>query len=248
MTSSAAGLPPEYIAMLERDGHRNPAAFAHALANMFKGIDFAGKHVLEIGSGRGLLAIYMGLRGAHVLSMEPELAGATSGVIAQQRARVKAMGLSNVEVLNADFNTWDPGDSRFDVIVSRSSLNHLHASAHHAEHHRETYDTYVQVARRLRTMLVPSGSFVATDACRYAFFSGLREFGIRRPWQWKRSGVDWKHHQNPGTWRKIFLEAGFSAIQITYPAPYRLRALSPVVETAPANFFLQGMFVIRALR
>jgi 2-polyprenyl-3-methyl-5-hydroxy-6-metoxy-1,4-benzoquinol methylase len=81
MTSPQIELPPEYIAMLERDGHRNPPAFAHTLANMFRGIDFAGKRVLEIGSGRGLLAIYMGMRGAQVLSMEPEMVGATSGVI-----------------------------------------------------------------------------------------------------------------------------------------------------------------------
>ena len=248
MTPSASEFPPEYVAMLESDGHRNAPAFAYMLANMFKGIDFTGKRVLEIGSGRGLLAISMALRGAHVLSMEPELAGATSGVVAQQRDRVRALGLNNVEVLSADFNTWDPGNRRFDVIVSRASINHLYASAHHAEHHKETHDAYLQVARRLRGMLVPAGSFVATDACRYAFFSGLREVGIRRPWQWHRSGVNWRHHQNPGTWRKIFREAGFSSVQIAYPVPHRLRMLSPVVDTALANFFLQGMFVMRAQR
>ena len=241
-------LPAEYVAMLDSDGHQHPAAFAYMLARMFAGIDFSGKRVLEIGSGRGLLAIYMGLRGADVLSMEPELVGATSGVIAQQRARIKALGLRNVEVLHADFNTWDPGNSLFDVIVSRSSINHLYASAHHAEHHRETYDAYVGMATRLRTMLVPTGLFVASDACRYSFFSGLRDFGVRRPWQRKRSGVHWRHHQNPGTWARIFRQAQFSSVQVVYPAPYRLRMLGPVVETAVANFFLQGTFVMRARR
>jgi SAM-dependent methyltransferase len=248
MTPAAPELSPEYIAMLEDDGHRNPPAFAHMLSNMFRGIDFTDKRVLEIGSGRGLLAIYMAMRGARVLSMEPELVGATSGVIAQQEARVRALGLTNVEVLNADFNTWDPAGRRFDVIVSNASINHLYASAHHAEHHRETYDAYVRVAHRLRDMLAPAGSFVANDACRYAFFSALREFGIRRPWQWHRSGVDWRHHQNPGTWKKIFREAGFSSIELDYPAPYRLRSLTPVVDTAIANFFLQGAFILRAQR
>ena len=76
-------LPPEYVAMLARDGHDNPPAFAHALEDMFRGIDFTGRRVLEIGSSRGLLAIYMGMRGAQVLSMEPEMAGASSGVIAE---------------------------------------------------------------------------------------------------------------------------------------------------------------------
>jgi len=234
--------------MLERDGHRNPPAFAHTLANMFKGIDFTNKRVLEIGSGRGLLAIYMGMRGARVLSMEPEMVGATSGVIAQQEARLEALGMRNVEVVNADFNTWDPGDRTFDVIVSRASINHLYASVHHADHHKETYDAYLQVARRVRDMLVPGGIFVATDACRYAFFSGLRPLGIRRPWRLKRSSVDWRHHQNPGTWKKIFREAGFSDTQVAYPVSYRLRALRPLLDTAVANFFLQGAFILRAKR
>ena len=248
MTTSASGLPPEYIAMLKRDGHRNPAAFTHALADLFKGIDFAGKDVLEIGSGRGLLAIYMALRGAHVLSMEPELVGATSGVIAQQKGRVKALGLTNVEVLNADFNTWDPGDHLFDLIVSNASINHLYASEHHAEHHRETYEAYLRIARRVGDMLAPGGTFVATDACRYAFFSALRQFGIRRPWQWKRSSVDWRYHQNPSRWKRIFHDAGFGTVQIAYPVPYRLRGLRPLIDTAIANFFLQGAFILRARR
>ena len=248
MTSSKSEFPPEYIAMLTRDGHGNPPAFAHALANMFRGIDFAGKRVLEIGSGRGLLAIYMGMQGAQVLSMEPEMVGATSGVIAQQQARLAQLGMKNVEVVNADFNTWDAGERRFDVIVSRASINHLYASVHHAEHHKETYDAYLQVARRVHHMLAPGGVFVATDASRYALFSALRRFGVRRPWRWQRSTIDWRHHQNPSTWTKIFREGGFPTVEIAYPVPYRLRALEPIVDTAVANFFLRGAFILRAQR
>jgi len=248
MTSTRFELPPEYIAMLERDGHDNPPAFAHALADMFRGIDFTGKRVLEIGSGRGLLAIYMGMRGAQVLSMEPEMVGATSGVIAQQQARLAALGMRNVEVVNADFNTWEAGDRRFDVIVSRASINHLYASVHHADHHKETYDAYLRVARRVRGMLAPKGVFVATDASRYAFFSALRRFGVRRPWRLRRSSIDWRHHQNAGTWMKIFREAGFTTVQVAYPVPYRLRALKPLIDTAVANFFLRGAFILRAER
>lgn len=242
-------LPPAYLAMLERDGHQNPPAFAHALANLFEGTDLRGKPVLEIGSGRGLVAIYMGMRGAaHVLSMEPELVGATPGVIADQRARIAALGLKNVDVEVADFNTWEAGDRRFDVIVSWASINHLHESNQHAEHHRPTYDAYVRVAGRIRSMLAPDGTFIATDACRYGFFTGVRRLGIRRPWQWKRSGVDWRYHQNVGTWKKIFADAGFGTTAVDYPVPYRLRFAKPIVNTALANFFLHGAFILRARR
>jgi SAM-dependent methyltransferase len=249
MTSTAEPFPPQYVAMLSRDGHGNPPAFAHALQNVFRGIDFRGKRVLEIGSGRGLLAMYIGMRGAaEVLSMEPELVGATSGVIAEQRARLETLGLQNVVVVPADFNTWDPGAARFDVIVSRASINHLHESAHHAEHHEPTWNGYVGVARRIHGMLSPNGQFVATDACRYAFFTGLRRLGVRRPWNRKRSGVDWRHHQNPGTWIKIFRHAGFSQVTVHYPVPYRLKAAASVIDNRVANFFLTGGFILNARR
>jgi hypothetical protein len=47
---------------------------------------------------------------------------------------------------------------------------------------------------------------------------------------------------------KIFREAGFTTVQVAYPVPYRLRALKPLIDTAVANFFLRGAFILRAER
>lgn len=241
--------PPAYLQMMHKDGHHNPPAFAHALADLLRGVELRGKRVLEIGSGRGLLAIYMGMNGAaQVVSMEPEMFGATSGVIADQRARIAEIGLTNVEVVAADFNTWEAHGQTFDLIVSRASINHLHEANQHAEHHQPTFDAYVAVATRIKDLLAPGGLFLATDACRYAFFTGARRFGIRRPWNRKRTGVDWRYHQNPGTWQKIFAAAGFSDTAVNYPVPYPLRAWRPIVDTAIANFFLRGVFILKARR
>lgn len=249
VTASEFKVPAAYLAMLARDGHHNVPGFLHANAEMLRGLDLAGKRVLEIGSGRGLIAILIGLQGAaRVVSMEPELVGATSGVIADQRARIAQLALTNVEVVAADFNTWDSAGETFDIIVSRASINHLYASEHHALRHRDTYDNYLRVARHIHGLLAPGGVFIATDACRYGFFSLARRFGIRRPWKWSKSGVDWRHHQNPGTWRRIFLGAGFSRVGIRYPVPYPLRHLSSLVDSMIANFFLKGTFVLRAYR
>lgn len=240
-------VPPEYAAMAAKDGHENFPAFLHSITELFKGVDFEGKQVLEIGSGRGLMAAFMGLQGAsRVVSLEPEMVGATSGVIAQQRARLETLGLRNVEIVTADFNTWDSAGARFDVILSRASINHLYASDKHALHDRETYENYLRIAQKIHGLLRPHGVFIATDACRYAFFLGARAFGIRR--NPKRTGVDWRYHQNPRIWRRTFREAGFSQVEIEYPVPMRLQKLSPVINTSIANFFLKGTFILRAYR
>ena len=57
-------LPTQYLGMLARDGHANPAAFSYATNQLFRGVDLQGKRILEIGSGRGLMALLMGLHGA----------------------------------------------------------------------------------------------------------------------------------------------------------------------------------------
>lgn len=242
-------VPPSYVEMLVRDGHQNVPGFLHASAELLRDTPLAGRRVLEIGSGRGMMAILMALQGpSHVVSMEPELVGATSGVIADQRRRVEAFGLTNMSVEPADFNTWTCDNGAFDVIVSRSSLNHLYATDKHALRDRTTFDNYVVVASKIHRLLSPGGTFIATDACRYAFFTMSRNLGVRRPWRWKRTGVDWRHHQNPATWAAIFRKAGFRDVTVHFPVPYRLRAMAPLVDTAVANFFLKGSFILRAVR
>lgn len=242
-------LPTPFTALLKQDGHDSPEAFAHAMDRMFAGVRLEGARILEIGSGRGLLAIYLAQRGAaRVVSMEPEMVGATGGVVAEQRRRVAALGLGSVvEVLVADFNTWET-DERFDVIVSRASLNHLYASDQRAAYHYPTWAGYLAVARKIHARLSDHGVFVATDACRYSLFGLGRALGLRRPWDRKRSGVNWRHHQTPGTWRRVFLAAGFSAARVTYPVGYPMRRWAWLAGTRLANACLKGSFILHATR
>lgn len=238
----------QWMAHLAADGHHRPEAFAHAMARMFAGVDLRGKRVLEIGSGRGLLALWMAQQGAaRIVSMEPEMVGATGGVVAEQRRRVAAMGLEDViEVVVADFNTWETAET-FDVIVSRASINHLYASEHHAAYHAPTWDAYATVARKLHGLLVPGGVFVATDAGRYSLFGLGRQFGLRRPWRWKRSRVDWRHHQTPGTWQRLFQQAGFTT-RVTYPIGYPVRHLAWLLNNRIADGAMKGAFILHARR
>jgi SAM-dependent methyltransferase len=238
-----------YARMLAEDGHDNVPGFLHDAAHLYDGVSIAGRTVLEIGSGRGLMSIYTALRGAAtVVSMEPELVGSRNGMIELQRQRLDALGVHNVELLGADFNAWNPGSRRFDLVLSRASINHLFPATRNASADPGTFAGYVDVAARMRALLDPGGIALVTDASRYAFFTAVRDLGIRRPWNRVRTGVDWRHHQNPSAWAGIFRAAGFSAVTIRYPLPYRLRRLKGVVDTAPVNFFLKGSFILKAVR
>lgn len=236
---------PTFSDMLAEDGHHAPAAFLYGTGRLFTGVQLHGARALEIGSGKGLQAIYMARHGAHVTSLEPESVGSTSGVIALQRSRCASLRL-DVEIVAADFNTWET-DRQFDVILSRASINHLCPTTHHALYDRDTRVGYVTMLRRVHDRLAPGGVFIATDASRYAFFLLARKY-LTRPWDRRRFGVNWRHHQTPYTWRRLMREAGFRRVEIDYYVPYPLRGLAPLLRNHLAAFCHEGAFILRAHR
>lgn len=235
--------------MLEEDGHDNLDGYLHEAAHLFKGVPIAGRTLLEIGSGKGLMTMYAAMQGAaRIVSMEPEMIGSQAGMITLQQQRLDRLGIQTVEFLPADFNEWDPHGGTFGVVLCRAAINHLHASDQHALRHQRTYRGYLDIVRKMHRVTAPGGVVLITDACRYAFFTATRNLGIRRPWDLSKTGINWRHHQNPQTWAKIFRDAGFSSVDVRYPLPYRLRQFGGLVDTVTANFFLQGSFILRATR
>lgn len=237
-----------FEAMLREDKYGDLARYALGAERFFGPVALSGRRILEIGSGRGLTTMFLALQGAsRVVSMEPGLAGSRTGLQSIQQRRIEALGLQDVvELVDADFNTWDGGDRRFDIIVSESSINHLYESPHHALRHRETHDRYQVIWRKVRGLLAAGGVFCVSDACRYGFFSMTKRLGLRRPWDGKRLTTNWRIHQNAGVWSTIARESGFSSVEVDYPLPYPLRHLGPVVANPVVNFFLRARFILRA--
>ncbi|TWU55687.1 class I SAM-dependent methyltransferase [Rubripirellula reticaptiva] len=231
------------------DGHENPKRYRRYLRQLFGDVDLKGLRILEIGSGKGLISLHCGLAGAkHVISVEPEMEGSTSGVIAIQKERIKSLSLENVELRQQDFNSLDVAGGSIDLIVMIAVLNHLHETPHNASRNADAFDKYVAIAKKLHSLLDEGGSVVATDACRYCLWTQLRRVGWPRKWCLTQRTIDWKIHQQPAVWEKIFLAAGFSRFEVKYPVPNRLRYLEPLVNNSIGNFAVMGEFIFYAYK
>ncbi|HWE57259.1 MAG TPA: class I SAM-dependent methyltransferase [Acidimicrobiales bacterium] len=82
----------------------------------------AGARVAEIGCGTGQATIPMAERGWRVTCVE---LGATTAAYARRKLAHRA----DVEVINADFETWTPGRAGFDAIASFSAFHWLSQEA-----------------------------------------------------------------------------------------------------------------------
>lgn len=231
----------------DKDGHDNQPGYEYYLKQLLGGIDLTGKRVMEIGSGRGLLSLYCGLQGAEkVVSIEPEMDGSTSGVVQEQLDRIEAMGLKNVEMRREDFNEMEFETSEFDLIIMIAVLNHLHETPINAMKDQKVYDKYVEIVGSLHSLTRPGAVVVATDACRYCLWTHLRRIGYPRSLCLTQRTIEWEIHQQPKVWKQIFLDSGFSSVDISYPVPYRLRSLAPVVNTPIVNYAIKGEFILKA--
>jgi cyclopropane-fatty-acyl-phospholipid synthase len=80
-----------------------------------------GQHILELGCGWGSLSLFMAERlpGATIIAVSN-----STGQRAHIMAAARARGLTNLTVITADMNTFDPG-ARFDRVVSIEMFEHM---------------------------------------------------------------------------------------------------------------------------
>jgi 2-polyprenyl-3-methyl-5-hydroxy-6-metoxy-1,4-benzoquinol methylase len=106
--------------------------------------------VLDVGSGYGLVALYLALRapGRQLTAIELD-----SARVAVARASAEALGVTNVEFEAADVLAWcgTSGTRQFDAIYMIDVLHHLPAPA------------VAGLLGKLRTLLAPGGTLVIKD-------------------------------------------------------------------------------------
>ena len=208
------------------------------MESLFRGIDFAGKRVLDIGGGDGVYSFYAAAMGAReVICLEPEAAGSIGGELSmfeRLRAEMPDLPVKLVQRTVADFRD----DEGFDVVAMIASINHLDEEActrlpHDAGARRAYHQAFSHIAALTR----PGGRLVIADATRYNFFAML---GVKNP---LCPTIEWHKHQPPAVWAQLLREAGFAHPRVSWEPLYSLGStVQGLLSNPVAAWFLKSCF------
>lgn len=220
-------------------GYRSADRYRSRCKFLFKGLEFQGARVLDVGCGKGALALWAGLHGAsHVLGIEPEGDGSTQGTLAAFREATTELDLDGVVDARASFlEKLTFADGPFDIVVLFNVINHLDEEAVVELHASEdAVARYMTALRHLRSLMVAGGVLIVADCGRRNFWN---DFGLRNPLM---PTIEWHKHQQPGVWESLFRQAGFSRLDLRWSPMYPLGVVS---DNWPLHYFTISHFTLR---
>jgi len=178
---------------------------------LFKGIDFKGKKILDVGGGNGIYSYYAKSEGAsYCLNLEPFASGS-------KNVKIRDSEIEDDLRIDTQPHTFQEFEtqSKFDVIILHDSINHLDEENFSQIHKiKEAYTIYSRLISKMGKMLSKNGIVVISDCSRINFFGAL---GIRNP---VAPSIDWDIHQHPKILSKLFSENSFDLLKLRW-SPFK---------------------------
>lgn len=186
---------------------------------LFKGIDFNGKSVLDIGGGIGLFSYYAALKGAsNVVVMEPETDGSSAGMIQGFQGLKRLLGNPvNISLTTDVLETFDRRNNKFDIILMHNSINHIDEDACvNLPTDKAAQDKYLAYFDLLREVAKPGAILIVCDCANHNFWVKLLGRNPLAP------TIEWQKHQPPQFWAKLLAKRGFHHQSTKWSSPNML--------------------------
>ncbi|MDQ1284099.1 MAG: hypothetical protein QG620_447 [Patescibacteria group bacterium] len=196
------------------------------LKELFRGIEFSEKNILDIGAGTGMYSCYMAMNGAtKIVSLEPELEGSGNGYTAKFEDLKDNLGLNNVFLKSLTFQSFNNEEKKFDIILLHHSINHLDEDACiNLKKSEEAREIYRKIFEKLYLISSSQARIIIADCSSKNIFSMLK---IKNPFA---PSIEWHKHQPPNEWAKLLKKTGFRDFEVKWIV------LNPLGGIA--NFFL----------
>lgn len=226
-----------YDLMVSKKMYSRKSNLKFYLNNLFENVQLAGKDVLDVGGGRGLLSFYAAVKGANkAICLEPEVDGSRNGMInAYNEIRSELPESLPVNLLPLTLQEYlkQTTNGSFDIVMMHASINHLDEEACiHLLEDDASYNRYLAVFRNVYRIMKPNGTLIVTDTARNNFFNDLGIKNIFVP------SIEWHKHQQPKTWISLLKEAGFNNPTTHWLTPNRLGHTGKLLMD---NYFMSYM-------
>jgi SAM-dependent methyltransferase len=220
--------------------------FPRFARQLFRGIDFKNKAMLEIGCGKGMLCLWAALHGAsEVVGLEPLAEGAydSSECHRDFRTMARDLGLPQAQILPNTVQDYKGQEAHFDVVLSVASINHLDEKACVALlDSPAAVQTYENIFRQIALTMKIGGKLIITDAARRNVFGDL---GMRNP---ITPNIEWFKHQQPEYWVSLLGRCGFGEPRISWSCGKLLRYTGLSRLPKFLSYFGQSVFRLEMTR
>lgn len=208
----------QYFSVMEQE-RRNSGNLRFEMQKLFGGLSFKGRSVLDIGAGEGVVSHYAACAGARrVVALEPHAAGSHGRMRATFERMRDRLGLGQVVLRGETLQSFEPADERFDVLVSKASINHLDEEKCAILHRDpDARRTYREILGKLGRIANHDAHLIVEDCARHNLFGDL---GLRNP---LLPAIEWEKHQSPKLWAALLQESGFRAPRIRWTTFNTLR-------------------------
>lgn len=205
----------------------------------FVELPIAGRSVLDVGCGSGLLSFAAASAGSSkVVALEPELDGCTSGFNRQFEEAAQRLALDNVELHRTTLQDFDAKGATFDIIAMYNTINHLDEEA--CISYRKSpaaRQAFREIFGKIFDLLNPGGTLVAADCSNRNVFGDL---GLTNP---LAKTIEWEKHQAPDVWIAGLLEVGFQNPRIWWNPLFSLGPARALFRNRLAAYFTNSHFV-----
>ena len=189
------------------------------LKQLFNGISFENRNVLDIGGGSGWVSFYSALNGAkNAVCLEPSEDGSTKGSDLLFKKNKNKLNINSATLVQTKIEDYD-SEKKFDIVIMNNSINHLvEGDCINLKSDSEMRMKVINIFKKVHNLTNNNATLVIVDYSKKHFFQKL---GMTNHPLHPHTGFH--DHETPEFWINLIEQYGYSFKSIDWVTPNSLK-------------------------